>query len=74
MIELRSKSDRLAKVEEKMQEYIDNGVRLGWLLDPIRSRAVIYRPGQPPEQIDTPTILNGDPVLPGFEFDFREIV
>ena len=73
VIELRSPSDRLADVEEKMEEYIGNGAKLGWLLDPIENRATIYRPGHPPERIDTPTILGGDPVLPGFNFDFNEI-
>jgi len=74
VIELRSPSDRLADVQEKMQEYIANGARLGWLLDPFDNCAVIYRPGQPPERIENPAIISGDPVLPGFKFDFREIL
>ena len=74
VIELRSKSDRLAKIKEKMDEYMDSGVRLGWLLDPIRNCAQVYRPGQPPEQVDNPTVLDGERVLPGFTFDFREIL
>jgi Uma2 family endonuclease len=73
VIELRSTSDRLADVEEKMQEYIANGARLGWLLDPIENRAIIYRPDQSPECIEKPAVLSGDPVLPGFKFDFNEI-
>src|SRR5438067_9053377 len=52
VIELRSKTDRIVKIKEKMQEYLDSGVRLGWLLDLIRNRALIYRPGQAPQQID----------------------
>jgi Uma2 family endonuclease len=74
VIELRSPSDCVADIEEKMEEYIANGSRLGWLLDPIENRAIIYRPGQPPERLDNPAILSGDPVLPGFKFDFTEIV
>ena len=74
VIELRSISDRLRDVEEKMEEYIANGSKLGWLLDPYKNRATIYRPGQRPERIENPGILSGDPVLPGFQFDFREIV
>ena len=74
VIELRSVSDRLSDVEEKMQEYIANGSQLGWLLDPAGNRATIYRPGQPPQRIDSPTIISGDPILPGFNFDFREIL
>jgi Uma2 family endonuclease len=73
VVELRSTSDRVADIEVKMEEYIANGARLGWLLDPFEKRATIYRPGQPPQRIDNPTILGGGPVLPGFNFDFREI-
>jgi Uma2 family endonuclease len=74
VLELRSPSDRRPDVEAKMEEYTANGARLGWLLDPFENRATIYRPGQPPERIDNPTLLSGDPVLPGFRFDFREIL
>jgi Uma2 family endonuclease len=74
VIELRSPSDRFSDVQEKMEEYIANGAKLGWLLDPIENRAAIYRPGEPPQHMDNPTVLSGDPVLPGFNFDFREIL
>jgi len=74
VVELRSPSDRLSDVQAKMEEYIANGARLGWLLDPFDNCATIYRPGQPPERIENPTIIHGDPVLPGFNFDFREIL
>jgi len=57
-----------------MEEYMASGARPGWLLDPFENRAYLYRPGQPPERIDEPTILPGDPVLRGFKFDFREIL
>src|SRR5436309_6481061 len=59
VIELRSKSDRIGKIKEKMEEYMANGARLGWLLDPIQNVASIYRPGQPVQEIDEPAILNG---------------
>ena len=74
VIELRSPSDCLSDVQAKMEEYIANGARLGWLLDPFDNCVTIYRPGQPPERIEKPTVVHGDPVLPGFEFDFREIL
>lgn len=74
VVELRSKSDRLARLQRKMDEYMASGVRLGWLLDPIRNSATIYVPQQPPQEIDHPAILSGDPVLPGFQLDFREIL
>ena len=53
-----------------MDEYIANGACLAWLLDPSNNRATIYRPGQPPERIDNPDIISGDPILPGFKFDY----
>jgi len=74
VIELRSPSDRLRDIQEKMDEYMANGVQLAWLLDPFDNCATIYRPGQAPERIEKPSILSGDPVLPGFRFDFREIL
>jgi len=74
VIELRSKTNRLKRIKEKMEEYIANGARLGWLLDPLQNRATIYVPGQQAQEIEEPTILRGDPVLPGFRFDFREIL
>jgi Uma2 family endonuclease len=74
LVELRSPSDRLSDIQEKMEEYIANGTRLGWLLDPIKNRAFVYIPCQPPKRIDKPTVLKGDPVLPGFDFDFKEIL
>jgi Uma2 family endonuclease len=74
VIELRSASDRVRDLQTKMEEYIGNGSRLGWLIDPIDNRATIYRPGQSPETIANPTIISGDPVLSGFLFDFREIL
>ena len=74
VIELRSSSDRLPALTAIMEEYIENGARLAWLLDPIDNCATIYRPGQPPQQVERPTIIGGDPILPGFKFDFREIL
>jgi Uma2 family endonuclease len=74
VLELRSISDRVADLEEKMEEYVANGAKLGWLLDYIDNRAVIYRPGQQPLPIHKPEIIVGDPILKGFHFDFREIL
>ena len=56
-----------------MEEYIANGARLGWLIDPIDKRVYVYRPGQPVETLDDPPTLSGDPVLPGFVFAVREL-
>jgi Uma2 family endonuclease len=73
VVELRSPSDRLPVLQEKMQEYIDNGARFGWLIDPLEKRVYIYRPGQPIEQLDDPATVSGDPVLPGFVLPVREL-
>lgn len=73
VLELRSPSDPLRFLEAKMQEYIDNGAQLGWLIDPIQRQAHVYRPGAPPQVLDRPDSLSGDPVLPGFVLDLRSI-
>jgi Uma2 family endonuclease len=56
-----------------MQEYINNGARLGWLIDPLNKRVYVYRPGQPAETLDDPATLSGDPILPGFVLHVREL-
>ena len=71
--ELRSPSDRLPVVQAKMTEYIDNGVRLGWLIDPPQRRVYIYRPGQPMEILENPETVSGEPVLPGFTLNLADI-
>lgn len=65
-IELRSASDDLNTVRAKMQEYLDNGMQLGWLLDPYEQQVEVYRGGQGVEVLKSPTELSGEPVLPGF--------
>ena len=72
-VELRSPSDRLGDLQEKMQEYLANGLRLGWLIDPQERRVHVYRPGAPVEQHDAPASLDGAPVLPGFTLDLDPI-
>lgn len=77
-IELRSKTDSLNKLREKMQEYRDNGTRLGWLLDPKTPSVEIYRPGTSVEILtfppDSPPKLSGEEVLPGFTLDLALIL
>lgn len=73
LIEVRSLTDRLSDLLEKMQEYLDNRARLGWLIDPIDKRAYVYRPGHPMEILDNPQSLSGDPVLPGFRLNVQEL-
>lgn len=66
IIELRSRTDDLPMLQEKMQEYMDSGVRLGWLFNPQAQQVEIYRQGQLKEVRSLPTQLSGEAVLPGF--------
>ena len=66
LIELLSPSDSWKQGEVKMQEYMDNGCLLGWLIDPKHKRVAIYRQGQPVEILDNPKTLDGENVLPNF--------
>ncbi|MCC5601173.1 Uma2 family endonuclease [Nostoc favosum] len=67
LIELRSETDRLAPIQEKMQEYIKNGLRLGWLINPQDARVEIYRLLKAVEVVQMPAIVSGEDILPGFE-------
>lgn len=73
VIELCSPSDRLIDVQIKMQEYLNNGTRLGWLIDPESKSAQIYRQNQRVEVQNAPNSLSGEDILPGFELDLQEI-
>jgi Uma2 family endonuclease len=67
VIELRSKTDALRPLQEKMQEYLASGLRLGWLIDPQGSKVEIYRPDRVMEVVTFPASLSGETILPGFE-------
>ena len=71
--ELLSPSDRLPVAQAKMVEYIDNGVRLGWLIDSPQRRVYIYCPGQPVEILENPETVSGEPALPGFALNLADI-
>lgn len=73
VVELMSPSDRLKDVQEKMREYIENGARLGWLINPKEKEVHVYRPNAEPEILKKPQIVSGVDVLPGFELDLTEI-
>ena len=73
IIELRSPSDNLKPLQEKMEEYIENGVKLAWLIDRKQRKVYIYRPGQLVEELDNPQRLSGEDILPGFVLDLIEI-
>jgi Uma2 family endonuclease len=72
-LELRSASDRLSDLQDKMEEYIANGARLGWLLVPQTRSVYVYRPGRTSQHMQEITPLSGDPELPGFVLDLNPI-
>lgn len=73
VIELRSATDELKLLQNKMQEYMDNRVRLGWLINPQVRQVEIYRLGQAVEVLASPKSLSGEEVLPGFVLDLSRI-
>jgi Uma2 family endonuclease len=74
VVELRSDSDSLSSLQAKMQEYMANGARLGWLLDPQGQRVEIYRQGQAKQVLAAPTQLSGEAVLPEFVLNLQGIL
>jgi Uma2 family endonuclease len=72
-IGLRSPTDDLEDTKAKMEEYIANGLRLGWLIDPQTRRVYVYRPGREVEILENPAAVAADPELPGFVLEMAEI-
>ena len=73
VIELRSSSDRLSGLQEKMQEYVDQGVRLGLLIDRKNRQVHVYRPDRQPEILDDPAVVSCEPELVGFGLKMAKI-
>jgi len=73
VIELRSSSDTLTSLQDKMQEYIANRVLLGWLIDRKNRTVHRYRPNREPELLENPEAVSGDPELPGFVLRMAKI-
>ena len=77
VIELVSPSDlknqRYEDLQAKMEEYLDNKVKLGWLIEPAAKTVEIYRSGKPVEILNNPQTLSGEDILPGFVLDLNEI-
>lgn len=73
VVELLSPTDSWQKGQRKMEEYRENGCRLGWLLEPETRRAAIYRQGLPVEELESPSSLSGEDVLPEFVLDLQSI-
>lgn len=73
VVKLRSPSDSLRTLKKKMQEYIENGAQLGWLIDPFEKKVYVYRPQSAVECLDDPQAVSGDPLLPGFTLDVQSL-
>ena len=73
VIELRSSSNSLKSLQEKMQEYIGNGAQLGWLINPPERRVYIYRTGEEVEVLSDAKTVSADPILPGFVLQLAEL-
>ncbi len=73
VVELRSPTDSLEELQTKMQEYMDNGARLGWLINPQDRQVEIYHPGQETEVLQSPPSLSGEGVLSGFVLSLQLI-
>ena len=73
VIELRSPTDQLKTLQAKMQEYLNNGTRLGWLIDRSLRKVEIYRQGEEVEILESPQLLSGENVLPGFILELETI-
>ncbi|MDY7014228.1 MAG: Uma2 family endonuclease [Cyanobacteriota bacterium] len=73
VVELRSPSDSLRSLQEKMQEYLDNGALLGWLIDRQNRRVYIYRPQREVEVLDNPSTASGEDTLPNFTLNLQAI-
>lgn len=73
VVELRSASDNMKTLREKMQEYMENGARLGWLIDRKNRKVEVYRQGSDVEILDNPNSLSGENILPGFILDLAEV-
>jgi Uma2 family endonuclease len=73
VIELRSPTDSLETLQSKMQEYLDNGAQLGWLIDPLTRCVHVYLPHSQPQILESPIAVAADPLLAGFALDLRKI-
>jgi Uma2 family endonuclease len=73
VIELRSETDRLDILQDKLAEYVANGVEVGWLIDPLLKQVHVYEAGQTPKILDQPETVAGTWCIQGFVLDLREI-
>ncbi|MGF1515464.1 MAG: Uma2 family endonuclease [Elainellaceae cyanobacterium] len=74
VVELRSRTDNLKVLRDKMEEYRSNGAQLGWLIDPKTKRVKVYRQGQAVEVLENPSMLSGETILPGFTLNLKRVL
>jgi Uma2 family endonuclease len=73
VVELSSPSDRLSELRNKMEEYIETGTSLGWLIDPFKRKVYVYEPNHEVVILDNPQTVSADPLLPGFTLNLTEL-
>ena len=73
VVELRSHTDSLSALQDKMQEYITNGAQLGWLIDLLGKKVFVYRPQADVECLENPATISGGELLKGFTLDLSEV-
>lgn len=73
VVELRSETDSLTRLQTKMEEYIENGASLGWLIDAAKRKVYVYRPNAEVEVLENPTEISGEPLLKDFTLNLKEI-
>lgn len=73
VLELRSETDRLPTLKAKMEEYLANGAKLGFLIDPFDAKAYVFRPHRDPEVLNRPASLSAEPEMPGLVFDLGDV-
>jgi len=73
VIELRSPSNNIKALQDKMLEYIDNGASLGWLIDPETKRVSVFQPNKPVSNLENPELLSADEVVKGFKLSLQKI-
>ncbi len=73
VVELRSRTDLLFTLQEKMREYVENGAQLGWLIDPSEKKVYVYRQGVEAEILDHPSKVSGEPLLKEFVLNVEKL-
>jgi Uma2 family endonuclease len=73
VVEIRSRTDSINTLKEKMEEYLANGAQLGWLIDPLEKRVYIYRPSVEVHCLENPETVSGAPMLPGFFLKLQQL-